>query len=179
MSRIGKSPISIPEKVTFSFVDGTAHAKGPKGELSFHFGNKVNINTAAGVVTVSQSETYENAKAMWGTARTLVSNMITGVSVGFTKTLEFNGVGYKAAVAGDVVNLSLGFSHPIDYKLPEGITAKVNKNLIEITGCSKELVGFVAAKIRSFRPPEPYKGKGLKYSDEKIRRKAGKTGGKK
>ena len=115
---------------------------------------------------------------MWGTARTLVNNMVTGVTTGFTRTLEFNGVGYKAAVQGDTLNLSLGYSHPIEYKLPEGVSAKVTKNVIDLSGANKELVGFAASKIRSFRPPEPYKGKGVKYSDEHIIRKAGKSAGK-
>ena len=105
--------------------------------------------------------------------------MVVGVTDGFTKKLEFNGVGYKASVSGDTLTLNLGYSHPIDYKLPEGISAKVQKNVIEVSGCSKELVGFAAAKIRSFRKPEPYKGKGVKYADEVIVRKAGKTGAKK
>ena len=116
---------------------------------------------------------------MWGTARTLVNNMVVGVNDGFKRVLEFNGVGYKASVSGNKIVLNLGYSHPIDYVLPEGISAKVVKNQIELDGCNKELLGFVAAKIRSFRPPEPYKGKGVKYLEEVIIRKAGKTGAKK
>lgn len=116
---------------------------------------------------------------MWGTARTIVNNMVVGVTSGFTKSLEFSGVGYKAVAKGNELVLNLGYSHPIVYVLPEGTTAKVVKNVINISGCNKELVGFVAAKVRSFRPPEPYKGKGIKYSDERIIRKAGKTGAKK
>jgi len=115
---------------------------------------------------------------MWGTTRSLLSNMVTGVSTGFKRVLEFNGVGYKASVKGKVLVLNLGYSHPIDYQLPEGISAKVNKNVIELSGVDKEALGQSAAKIRSFRPPEPYKGKGIKYLEETIVRKAGKTGAK-
>jgi len=114
------------------------------------------------------------SRAMWGTTRTLINNMIHGVSQGFTKTLEFNGVGYKASVSGTTLTLNLGYSHPIEYKLPEGIEAKVTKNVIDISGSDKELVGFAAAKIRSMRKPEPYKGKGVKYAGETIARKEAK-----
>jgi large subunit ribosomal protein L6 len=116
---------------------------------------------------------------MHGLYRSLINNMVVGVSEGFQKDLEIIGVGYKAAISGSTLTLNLGYSHPIDYKLPKGVTAVVNKNIIEFHGCDKELVGFVAAQVRSFREPEPYKGKGLKYTDEKIIRKAGKTGAKK
>jgi large subunit ribosomal protein L6 len=129
-------------------------------------------------ITVTPKTESAEARSQWGTARTIVSNMVTGVSTGFVKSLEFNGVGYKAAVNGTVLNLSLGYSHPIDFTLPAGITAKVTKNQIDIEGSNKELVGQVAAKIRSFREPEPYKGKGVKYTTETIIRKAGKAGGK-
>ena len=115
---------------------------------------------------------------MWGTTRTVINNMVVGVVSGFTKSLEYSGVGYKASVKGDSLELNLGYSHPINYKLPKGISAKVEKNVIHISGCDKEIVGQVAAKIRSMRPPEPYKGKGIKYTTETIIRKAGKTGGK-
>jgi large subunit ribosomal protein L6 len=129
-------------------------------------------------LTVTPADESVEARSQWGTARTLLNNMVTGVSKGFVKSLEFTGVGYKAGVSGSVLNLSLGYSHPIDYKLPVGVTAKVDKNRIDIEGCDKEIVGQVAAVVRSFREPEPYKGKGLKYSDETIIRKAGKAGGK-
>jgi len=124
-------------------------------------------------------DTSASALAMWGTTRTLVANLVKGVTDGFTKSLEFNGVGYKASVNSNVLTLALGFSHNIDYKLPEGISVKVTKNIIDVSGANKELVGFVASEIRSFRPPEPYKGKGVKYVNETIIRKAGKSGGKK
>ena len=179
MSRIGKVPVTLPEKVEVK-LDGTSvSVKGPKGELNYTFPANVKIEMKDKEILVNPVDESKEARSMWGTTRTLISNMVTGVSTGFTKSLEFNGVGYKAAVKGRTLNLNLGYSHPIDYELPEGVDAKVNKNVIDITGSDKELVGFVAAKVRSFRPPEPYKGKGIKYSDEHIIRKAGKTGGKK
>ncbi len=180
MSRIGKQPVVIPEKVQVAIDGLTVKTKGPKGELEFTFAKGVNIEVKDKEVLVTPNdENDKKERALWGMTRTLVSNMVNGVNEGFTKALEFNGVGYKASVSGDTLTLNLGYSHPIDYKLPEGVSAKVNKNTIEVSGCSKELVGFAAAKIRSFRPPEPYKGKGVKYADERIIRKAGKTGAKK
>ena len=178
MSRIGKNPVKVPEKVEVKVNGSNVSVKGPKGQLEYTFASNVNIEMKGGEVVVTPIDESKPARSMWGTARTLINNMVVGVSEGFTKTLEFNGVGYKAAVKGDVLNLNLGYSHPIDYKLPAGVEAKVNKNVIDISGCDKELVGFVAAKVRSFRPPEPYKGKGIKYSTEHIIRKAGKSGGK-
>jgi large subunit ribosomal protein L6 len=179
MSRIGKQPIGIPDKVEVK-VDGLhVDVKGPKGQLSYNFRKEVKVEKADKVLKVTPIDDSAEAKSMWGLSRTILGNMVTGVTTGFVKSLEFNGVGYKAAVSGSTLTLNLGYSHPIDYKLPKGIEAKVNKNVIEFHGCDKELVGFVAAQVRSFREPEPYKGKGLKYTDETIIRKAGKTGGKK
>ncbi len=179
MSRIGKQPIGIPDKVEVK-VDGShVDVKGPKGQLSYTFRKEVKVEKAEKVLNVSPVDESTTARALWGLSRTLLGNMVTGVTTGFVKSLEFNGVGYKAAVSGSTLTLNLGYSHPIDYKLPKGVEAKVNKNVIEFHGCDKELVGFVAAQVRSFREPEPYKGKGLKYTDEKIIRKAGKTGAKK
>lgn len=178
MSRVGKLPVEIPEKVDVKANGSVVTVKGPNGQLEFDFRSLVNINIEGKEVTVTPIDESKKARSMWGTARQLINNMVTGVDKGFTRTLEFTGVGYKAAVSGNKLTLNLGYSHPIDYPLPEGITAKVNKNQIDITGASKELVGFVAAKVRSFRPPEPYKGKGIRYSDEHIIRKAGKSGAK-
>lgn len=179
MSRIGKLPVGVPDKVEVK-VNGTHVAvKGPNGQLEYTFNNDVKIELKDKEILVTPVDESKKARSMWGTARTLINNMVTGVSTGFTKTLEFNGVGYKAAVSGSKLTLNLGYSHPIEYALPEGISAKVNKNVIDISGANKELVGFVDAKVRSFRPPEPYKGKGVKYADEHIVRKAGKTGAKK
>lgn len=179
MSRIGKAPVGVPDKVEVKINGLSVDVKGPKGQLSYTFRPEVKIAQEGKEINVTPVDESTTARAMWGLSRTLLNNMITGVTTGFTKSLEFNGVGYKAAVNGSTLTLNLGYSHPIDYALPKGIEAKVNKNVIEFTGCDKELVGFVAAKVRSFREPEPYKGKGLKYTDETIIRKAGKTGGKK
>jgi large subunit ribosomal protein L6 len=179
MSRIGKKPVGIPEKVEVKLNGSTVEVKGPKGQLSYTFNEKVKIEKVEKLLKVTPVTNSTSANAIWGLSRTLLSNMITGVTTGFVKSLEFNGVGYKAAVAGNTLTLNLGYSHAIDYKLPKGIEAKVNKNVIEFHGSDKELVGFVAAQVRSFREPEPYKGKGLKYTDETIIRKAGKTGAKK
>lgn len=179
MSRIGKEPVIIPEKVNVTVEGAKVSVKGPNGNLNYTFTNFVKIETDGKEVKVTPVDTTKNARSLWGTTRTLISNMVVGVSTGFTKDLEFNGVGYKAAVKGDILNLNLGYSHPINYKLPDGVSAKVAKNVISLSGADKELVGFAAAKVRSFRPPEPYKGKGIKYIDEHIIRKAGKTGAKK
>jgi large subunit ribosomal protein L6 len=179
MSRIGKKPIGIPDKVEVKVNGSFVDVKGPKGQLTYDFHKDVKIEKADKVINVSPVSMSNTARALWGMSRTLLGNMVTGVTTGFVKSLEFNGVGYKAAVSGSTLTLNLGYSHPIEYKLPAGIEAKVVKNVIEIHGCDKELVGFVAAQVRSFREPEPYKGKGLKYTDEKIIRKAGKTGAKK
>jgi len=180
MSRIGKKPIPLPKDVTLTVKENLLKVKGSKGELTRTFqASQVKIENKDGFILVTPTNKTVTASQLWGLTRTLVSNMIVGVSQTFVKAMDFNGVGYRAAVNGDVLTLNLGYSHPIDYKLPKGITAKVNKNTIEIVGADKELVGFVSAQVRSLRPPEPYKGKGIKYSDEKIIKKAGKTGAKK
>ena len=179
MSRIGKNPVPIPEKVEVKMEDRCVKVKGPLGNLEFTPADLVRVELEGGEVKIIPANDSQKARALWGTTRTIISNMVEGVSRGFKKGLEFNGVGYRASVKGEELNLSLGYSHPIVYKLPAGIGAKVVKNTIEISGVDKRLVGFVAAEIRSFRPPEPYKGKGVKYADETIMRKAGKSGGKK
>lgn len=179
MSRIGKQPVVVPEKVNVTISDRKIDVKGPKGELTFTHHEGVTVTQEDKNLIVKPIDGSNKNRALWGLTRTLVNNMMVGVTDGFTKTLEFNGVGYKAAAKGKTLTLNLGYSHPIDYELPEGVDAKVTKNVIEVSGCNKELVGFAAAKIRSFRKPEPYKGKGIKYSDEVIIRKAGKTGAKK
>jgi len=180
MSRIGKQNIVIPDKVEIKISPANlVEVKGPKGTLSYQFSTELKIEKVEKNLKVSVKEETRTTKSIWGMSRTLMNNMVTGVTTGFMKGLEFNGVGYKAVVAGNTLTLNLGYSHPIEYKLPKGIEAKVNKNTIEIYGSDKELVGFVAAEVRSYRPPEPYKGKGLKYSTENIIRKAGKTGAKK
>ncbi len=179
MSRIGKRPVTVPEKVTVAIADREIKVKGPNGELVFTHNEGVTVEQAGSEIVVKPVDDSNRNRAMWGLTRTLVDNMMVGVTTGWTKTLEFTGVGYKAAISGSKLTLNLGYSHPIDYELPQGVSAKVTKNVIELAGANKELVGFAAAKIRSFREPEPYKGKGVRYSDEHIIRKAGKTGGKK
>ena len=179
MSRIGKKPVVVPEKVVVTIADKLITVKGPNGQLELAHHSGVNVEKTDNNIVVSPVDSSNKNRALWGLTRTLVDNMVVGVTAGFTKKLHFTGVGYKAAVSGNKMTLNLGYSHPIVYDLPEGITAKVVKTEIEIIGASKELVGFVAAKIRSFRPPEPYKGKGVRYADEVIIRKAGKTGAKK
>ena len=179
MSRICKKPVAVPEKVTVTIAERKIDVKGPNGQLSLTHHEGVDVKQEGSEILVNPVDETKKNRALWGLTRTLVSNMVEGVTTGFKKRLEFTGVGYKAAVSGSTLTLNLGYSHPIDYSLPEGVSAKVDKNSIELTGASKELVGFAAAKIRSFRGPEPYKGKGIRYADEVIIRKAGKTGGKK
>ena len=177
MSKIGKKPIVIPPGVDFKFNDQhEATAKGPKGELKQAIHPSVIITQAEGVITVTiKNENDRFQRALWGLSRALLQNLITGVSQGYERKLEINGVGYRAAVQGKVLNLSLGFSHPVEYQLPDGVEAKVEKNLVTLTGIDKQLLGETCAKIRRIRPPEPYKGKGIKYLEETIRRKAGKV----
>jgi large subunit ribosomal protein L6 len=176
MSRIGKKPVVIPAGVTIELAPNLLKAKGPKGELSLPIHPKVNVEQKDSEIIVSvKREDNKQERALWGLYRALIANTISGVVDGFTKVLEINGVGYKAVVAGKKVTLSLGYSHPIEMEAPEGIDIKVEKNILTITGIDKQAVGQFAAVIREQRPPEPYKGKGIKYSDEIIRRKAGKV----
>ncbi len=181
MSRIGKSPIEVPEKVEVSIrkaADGTTiTVKGPLGELTRTFRPEVDFSQEGQIITVTIKRNDRNSRSLHGLSRTLLNNMIVGVNTGFEKNLEINGVGYRAAVQGKVLNLSLGFSHPVDIDIPEGIEIKVDNNTkLSVKGYDKQAVGDLSALIRSKRPPEPYKGKGVKYADEKIRRKAGKAG---
>ncbi|MAX65647.1 MAG: 50S ribosomal protein L6 [Bacteriovoracaceae bacterium] len=179
MSRIGKRPVVVPEKVNVTIADRKISVKGPNGQLELTHNPGVSVEQKGSEIVVNPVDDSAKNRALWGLTRTLVNNMVVGVTEGWKKNLEFTGVGYKAAASGSKLTLNLGYSHPIDYELPEGVSAKVVKNSIELSGPNKELVGFAAAKIRSFRPPEPYKGKGVRYADEHIVRKAGKTGGKK
>lgn len=179
MSRIGKQPVNIPDGVAIKLDDGVLTVKGPKGELKQKIHPSVKIDQREGQIIVSVGDAEEKfQRSLWGLFRKLVDNMVMGVTEGFSKQLEINGVGYKAVVADKVLNLQLGYSHPIDYNIPEGIEIKVEKNLVTIAGIDKQLVGQTAAEIRAFRKPEPYKGKGIKYIDEIIRRKVGKTAAK-
>jgi large subunit ribosomal protein L6 len=176
MSRIGKKIIIIPTGVTFDLKGQTFKIKGPKGELTLDVHPKVMIEKSEnGLLVKVKNETNKQERALWGLFRSLVSNMVVGVTQGFSKTLEINGVGYKAAIAGSKLTLSLGYSHPVEMEVPKGLDVKVEKNTITIAGIDKQLVGQFSAVVREQRPPEPYKGKGIKYSDEVIRRKAGKV----
>jgi len=180
MSRLGKLPIEIPAGTEVKIQDDFVIVKGPKGELQqkIHPAVKVKIidgdASKAAQVSIADKDN-KNANAFWGLYRQLISNMIHGVNEGFSKQLEVNGVGYRVAVSGNKLTLNVGYSHPVDYELPEGISATVEKNIITISGIDKQIVGEVSAQIRKIRKPEPYKGKGIKYIDEIIRRKAGKT----
>ena len=178
MSRIGKLPIVVPKGVTVELSNGAVSAKGPKGSLSCELPPLVNVTQEEGSVLVNRSNDEQSARAMHGLARTLVSNLINGVSTGFSRAIEINGVGYTVETKGKYIVFNLGYSHPIYYEVPEGIDIKIDgKTKLTVSGADKQAVGSSAAKIRSFRPPEPYKGKGVKYADEVIRRKDGKSGG--
>lgn len=179
MSRIGKKPISIASGVKITLDGQNIKVQGPKGSLERTIHESIEMAMEADQLTVT-SRLNPNGSAFQGLSRSLISNMVDGVSTGFSKVLEINGVGYRAELKGSTLNLSLGYSHPIEYPLPQGVNAEVDTkaNSITISGIDKELVGATAAKIRSFREPEPYKGKGIKYADERILRKAGKTGAK-
>ena len=179
MSRIGKRPIPLPKGVTVTVEGNTVKVKGPKGELQRKLHPELSVALENNELTVSRPSDEARHKALHGLSRTLVANMVEGTSKGFQKTLELVGVGYKAEKRPYGLQLALGFSHPVEYKAPKGITltAPIPTQII-IDGADKEIVGQVAAEIRSLRPPEPYKGKGVKYQGEQIRRKAGKAGGK-
>jgi large subunit ribosomal protein L6 len=182
MSRIGRKPLEIPKGVQVSITKDSVSVKGPKGTLNLKRHRAIEVKQAKDegkdVIVFERTGNLGPERAAHGLMRALVGNMLTGVTQGFTRQLEINGVGYKAEIKGASITLSLGYSHPIEYKLPEGITAKTDKNLLILTGIDRQALGGAAAKIRSFRPPEPYKGKGIKYIEETIRRKAGKTAGK-
>ena len=175
MSRIGKKPVAIPSGVTASVDGQTVKMKGPKGALELVLPAEVSAKLDKGSIQVDPRGETKRARSMWGTSRTLVSNLVTGVTKGFEKKLEITGVGYRAALQGKNLQLALGYSHDVVYAIPEGIAITVPKPTeIVITGTDVQRVGQVAAEIRSYRPPEPYKGKGVKYSDEFIFRKEGK-----
>ena len=178
MSRIGKKVIDIPGGVKVALSGTEVNVQGPKGNLKKDIPAGVKVEVEAALIRVCPPENPRETTAMQGLTRSLIANMVDGVTKGFEKTLEINGVGYRAELQGKVLKLALGYSHPIDYALPEGISAEVDTkaNKIVVQGIDKELVGATAAKIRSFREPEPYKGKGIKYADERIIRKAGKAG---
>lgn len=179
MSRIGRMPIAVPAGVTVKVDGNVVSVKGPKGELTRTIPKEMIVEIGEGVVNINRPSDEKEHKSLHGLTRTLVANMVTGVTKGFSRTLEIAGVGYRAAKAGTKLNLTLGFSHPVEVNPPEGITIEVPApNRVVVSGIDKEAVGALAAKIRSFREPEPYKGKGIKYEGEVIRRKAGKAGAK-
>lgn len=176
MSRIGKKPVVIPAGVEIAVEESTVKVKGPKGELSMVFPADVALEVKGGELEVTPVTKTTFARSMHGTIRSLVANMVEGVSKGYTKELEIQGVGFKANLQGQNLNLALGYSHPIDFAVPAGITIKVNDNTnIVVSGADKQMVGQVSARIRSFYPAEPYKGKGVRYKGEHVRRKAGKA----
>lgn len=176
MSRIGKKPVSLPSGVTAAIKDGFLEVVGPKGTLKTALNPLVQTELKENEIVLSVAKTEDKKqRAMWGLFRSLVANMVTGVTGGFEKKLEVNGVGFKIAIAGKQLTLNLGFSHPIIVTVPEGLEAEVEKNVITIKGIDKQLVGQFAAEIRALKKPEPYKGKGIKYIDEVILRKAGKV----
>lgn len=176
MSRIGKLPISIPKGVEVTLGAEAIEVKGPKGSISTPLHPKVTYTQEDGVVRVTPVDNSRMARSQHGLRRTLLANCVKGVTDGFSKTLEVNGVGYRVAVNGSTVELSVGYSHPVKMAMPKGIEAKAEGNKLTIMGVDKVMVGEVAARIRRVRPPEPYKGKGIKYAEEVIRRKAGKSG---
>ena len=177
MSRIGRMPIAVPAGVTVDIAENNhVTVKGPKGTLERSLPTEMEIKLEGDVITVTRPNDLKKMKSLHGLTRTLINNMVVGVTTGYTKVLEVNGVGYKASKAGKTLTLNLGYSHPVVMEDPEGIESTVADNKITITGIDKEKVGQYAAEIRDKRRPEPYKGKGIKYADEVIRRKVGKTG---
>jgi len=179
MSRIGKQLIKIPEGVTAEITENTVKIKGPKGELVRKINPKVFIKNEDGILTVNVKNQEEKAeRSLWGTFAAHLKNMIMGVTEGFKKQLEINGVGYKVAMQGKDLRLDVGYSHPVIFNIPEIVEASVEKNIITLTSIDKELLGKITSEVRLVRKPEPYKGKGIKYVDEVIRRKAGKTASK-
>jgi large subunit ribosomal protein L6 len=178
MSRLGKKPIKIPAAVTVKYHEGALTVKGPKGELVFraHPHAVISVNDDLKLVSVGVTDpTALLDRGLWGLTHKIIRNMFEGVTTGFSKSLELVGVGFKVALAGSKLNLDLGFSHPVVFELPKGVEAKVEKNVVTISGADKQLVGEVAAKIRKLKKPEPYKGKGIRYVGEIVRQKAGKA----
>jgi large subunit ribosomal protein L6 len=177
MSRIGKKPIPLPKGVTVTITDDKVAVKGPKGQLEVARVPSIDVVQEGEELVCTRNGDDGKSRAFHGLMRALTANAVTGVSTGFERKLEINGVGYRAEAKGKTVELQLGYSHPINYELPEGISAAVEKNVLTLSGIDKQLLGATAAKIRGFRPPEPYKGKGIKYVEERIVRKVGKAAG--
>ena len=175
MSRIGKQPVAVPAEINVSVEGSVVVFKKGSVQKDLDTKGNVNVEVDGGQIVFSAKSDDRQDRAYWGTYRSLAQNIIVGLTTGYQKQLEINGVGYRAAVKGNILELQLGFSHPINYEFPKGLQIVVEKNLVTIKGDDKQVVGQVAAEVRSFRPPEPYKGKGVKYVEEHIRRKAGKT----
>ena len=176
MSRIGRKILPLPKGVTLAQKPGSVSVKGPKGELTKAIPTGVTIKTEGDKITVLRADDERTNRAKHGLMRAHLANMVKGVTDGWTRELEINGVGYRAEVAGDTMTMALGYSHPVVFKLPKGVTAKVDKNRVSLTSADRDLVGQTAAKVRELRPPEPYKGKGVKYVEEVIKKKVGKAG---
>jgi len=175
MSRVGKKPIEILDKIKITYTDRVLTVVGEKGTLTRTIHPDVNVNIDDKTLTVTIENMDKKTRSLWGMTRALIANMVTGVSQGFERALEINGIGYRAELKGKNIEFNLGYSHSIDFPLPEGISATIEKNIIKLSGIDKDLLGYTASTIRSLRPPEPYKGKGVKYVEEYIQRKAGKT----
>jgi large subunit ribosomal protein L6 len=178
MSRIGKLTIKIPDKVKVSAQPGLVNVEGPKGKISQKLNSEMKVTIEKGEIRVDRPDDSRRARQLHGLTRTLVANMVHGVTTGFARSLDISGVGYKAELKGKEIHMALGYSHPVVYPLPEGVTAEYDAkaNRLTVKGADKHQIGLVAAEIRKLRPPEPYKGKGIKYAEEVIRRKQGKTG---
>jgi large subunit ribosomal protein L6 len=176
MSRIGRKVLPLPKGVTLAQKPGTISVKGPKGELTKAMPTGVSVKIEGDKLTVLRVDDERQNRAKHGLMRAHLANMVKGVTDGWTRELEINGVGYRAEVAGDTINMALGYSHPVVFKLPKGVTAKVEKNRVTLASADRDLVGQIAAKLRELRPPEPYKGKGVKYVEEGIKKKVGKAG---
>jgi len=177
MSRVGKKPIPIPDKTKITYQDRVIRVQGEKGSLSGEIHPDVELKIEDNTICITPTKDSRKIRAMQGLTRSLVANMVTGVSQGFERVLEISGIGYRAEISGKQIVFHLGFSHPVNFDIPEGISALVEKNtIVKLSGIDKELLGHTAAAIRRLRPPEPYKGKGVKYAEERIQRKAGKTG---
>ena len=175
MSRVGRKPVAVPSGVTATLTGDELSVKGPKGTLAMKLADDIRYAVDGGEISVQPANATKRARAFWGMQRTLVANLVTGVAEGFTKTLEISGVGYRASVAGKTLKLQLGYSHDVDYPIPDGIAIRTpDQTTVEISGSDKQQVGQVAAEIRRWRKPEPYKGKGIKYRGEFIFRKEGK-----
>jgi len=176
MSRVGKKPVEIPEKVKVEYKDKVVTVKGEKGTLARMVNPSIDLDINDKFILVTMEKETRDNMALQGLTRSIVANMIKGVTQGFERSLEINGIGYKAEVKGNTIVFNLGYSHPIQFELPKGISASVDRSIVKIWGIDNQLLGQTAATIRKLRPPEPYKGKGIKYVEERIRRKAGKTG---